>query len=205
MNIVRFTDTVDRFRSLARFRREDMPISAKVGLTVAAAALTGLAAQIRIPLPFTPVPATGQVFAVLLSGALLGAAWGGASQLLYVGLGAAGVPWFSGWAAGLPFGPTAGYLLGFVPAAAFVGWASDRFAGARSFVPQVFLMLCAVGIIYLFGAIGFSATTGAGLKTTLALAVGPFIAVDCAKAIAAAAISSALTAEKSPRPDTRDE
>ena len=67
-----------------------------VVLVVAAAALTALAAQWVIPLPFTPVPITGQTFAVLLTGAALGMRLGAAGQLLYVGVGALGAPVFAG-------------------------------------------------------------------------------------------------------------
>ncbi|MBC7188824.1 biotin transporter BioY, partial [Candidatus Aerophobetes bacterium] len=95
----------------------------KVYLCFSFALLTGLAAQIRIPLPFTPVPLTGQTFAVLLSGLLLGGRWGAVSQLMYVGMGGCGIPWFAGWKGGFLhlLGPTGGYLAGFIPAAFLAG------------------------------------------------------------------------------------
>ena len=192
MSELRLTERWDQLRVDCHVWPRELAWPKKVGLALTMAALTGLAAQVRVPLPFTPVPATGQVFAVLLSGVLLGGAWGGLSQTLYVALGAAGVPWFSGWAAGMPLGPTAGYLMGFIAAAMLVGWLSDRFVRARFFAPQVALMVLGVAIIHTFGAIGFSLSTNAGLEATLRLAVLPFIAIDLAKAVAAAAISSAL-------------
>jgi biotin transport system substrate-specific component len=192
MSELRLTERWDQWRVGCYVWPREIAWTKKVGLALVMAALTGLAAQVRIPLPFTPVPATGQVFAVLLSGVLLGGAWGGLSQTLYVALGVAGVPWFSGWAAGMPVGPTAGYLMGFIPAAALVGWLSDRLVWARCFAPQVALMMLGVAIIYVFGAIGFSLSTGAGLAKTIALAVVPFLAIDLCKAVAAAALSSAL-------------
>ena len=87
------------------------------------ALLTALAAQITIPLGFTPVPITGQTFAVLLAGGVLGANRGALSMGLYVALGAIGLPFYAegsgGWTAAT--GATAGYLVGFVVAAFVVG------------------------------------------------------------------------------------
>jgi len=82
----------------------------RILLSLTFTGITGLCAQIRFYLPFTPVPVTGQVFAVLLSGAILGKEYGTLSQLLYVFAGIAGIPWF---VVG-PIGPTAGYLVGSV-------------------------------------------------------------------------------------------
>lgn len=92
-------------------------------LVVGFALLTALSAQIVIPLPFTPVPITGQTFAVLLSGAALGAGAGAASQGLYVLLGAVGLPFYAGGASGwtVVTGATGGYLVGFIVAAWVVG------------------------------------------------------------------------------------
>jgi len=192
MSELRLTGSLSQFRLDYYAWSRDLAWPKKVGLALIMAGLTGLAAQVRIPLPHTPVPVTGQVFAVLLSGVLLGGAWGGLSQALYVGLGAAGAPWFSGWSGGVTLGPTAGYLMGFIPAAVLVGWVSDRFVRARSFVPQVLLMAAGAATILVFGAAAFSLFTRADFKTTFLMAVYPFIAVDSVKAIAAAAISSTL-------------
>src|SRR5215470_17373151 len=88
-------------------------------LIVVASLVTALAAQISIPLPLTLVPLTGQTFAVLLCGAVLGARRAFIAQLLYLAEGAAGLPVFAGGASGLSFaGPTAGYLAAFPIAAA---------------------------------------------------------------------------------------
>src|SRR5687768_16842376 len=81
-------------------------------LTVGGASLVGLAAQIAIPVPGSPVPITGQTFAVLLAGAALGANRGAVSMLLYAVAGALGVPWFADGASGWP-AVTGGYLVGF--------------------------------------------------------------------------------------------
>ncbi|HET8738550.1 MAG TPA: biotin transporter BioY, partial [Acidimicrobiia bacterium] len=97
-------------------------------LVVAAAALTALAAQWRIYLPFTPVPITGQTFAVLLTGAALGWKLGAAGQMLYVAAGALGAPVFSDASGGMEVltGATGGYLIGFILAAGLVGWMAEH-------------------------------------------------------------------------------
>ena len=98
-------------------------------LVIAFSLLTALAAQVVIPLPFTPVPVTGQTFAVLLTGTLLGSRLGLLAMIAYLIEGASGLPFFRGGNSGVPyllFSPTAGYLLSY-PAAAFVtGWLAER-------------------------------------------------------------------------------
>src|SRR5438874_10199291 len=96
-------------------------------LIVGATIVTALAAQVEIRLPWTPVPITGQTFAVLLSGAVLGARRAFLAQVLYLAEGASGLPFFSGGAAGLAklMGPTGGYLAGFPFAAALTGFLAE--------------------------------------------------------------------------------
>ena len=99
----------------------------KLVLVLAGSALIALAAQVRIPLPFSPVPVTGQTFAVLLVAAALGRL-GLGSVIAYLVEGAIGLPAFAGGASGLAYmtGPTGGYLIGFALAAAVVGSAAER-------------------------------------------------------------------------------
>lgn len=174
--------------------RQDLPWTAKAALALLMAGLTGLLAQARVPLPFTPVPLTGQVFAVLVAGVLLGGRFAALSQFLYVGLGAAGLGWFAGLSGGFAIlcGPTGGYLLGFLPAAWLVGSVTERFPSMRRPLPLFGLMAAAVGLIHLAGAPQFALFMGAGLKATLAGAVLPFIAGDLAKAMAAAVVGTTL-------------
>lgn len=167
----------------------------KIGLALGMAGITGLFAQIRIPLGFTPVPITGQVFAVLLSGVLLGSGFGAMSQVMYIALGACGVPWFQGWNGGLAYlahFPTVGYLVGFVLAALLIGRLTERYVGARGFWPQLGLMLTGVAVIHLAGAVYFAAVMHTGPLTTMEMAVVPFIYLDIAKAAAVASIATAL-------------
>ncbi len=192
---------IERYRyarySLFRWRYE-LSVAEKVALALGMAAFTGLVAQLRVPLPFTPVPITGQVFAVLLVGVLLGRWYGGLSQGLYAAIGGAGVGWFQGWNGGLSYltGVTGGYVLGFVVAAFAIGWLTDRYVGVRSFLPLLGLMLVGVGIIYLFGAVWLAIVLGTGLMKTLSLAVFPFIPLDLVKAAAVAAIAYPLLPKK---------
>jgi biotin transport system substrate-specific component len=171
-----------------------LPMSGKLALALGMAGLTALAAQVRIPLGFTPVPLTGQVFAVLLAGVLCGRYYGGLSQGIYVGLGVAGVPWFAGWSGGLGAiaGPTGGYLIGFILAAEMIGYVSERSARARSFLPMLGLMLAGVAAVHLCGVLQLAVYLGGHLKGALVMGTLPFIGVDAAKALLAASIATAL-------------
>jgi biotin transport system substrate-specific component len=100
----------------------------RIALIALGTALLALAARVEIPLPFSPVPVTGQTFAVLVIGAALGARLGTATVVAYIIEGIVGLPVFAGGAAGLArlTGATGGYLVGFVVAAAIIGWAAER-------------------------------------------------------------------------------
>lgn len=192
MEIARSIDSWKYYRLLYFKWRYELTTAKKFLLTLAMAAITGIAAQVRIPLGFTPVPITGQVFAVLLAGVVLGKWYGGLSQVLYLAIGMAGFRWFAGATGGLPIGPTGGYLIGFIPAALLVGWFTDRYIAARKFLPQVGIMMVAVAIIYLFGTVQFALVMRTGFGDTLAMAVLPFILVDLVKAIAAAGLTTSF-------------
>lgn len=149
------------------------------------ALLTALFAQFTIILPFTPVPITGQTFAVLLSGATLGMVAGGASQVLYLLLGAF-LPFYAGGASGTDvlFGASGGYLFGFVVAAALVGKLAERHHDRRV-ISAVTAFLTGSLIIYVFGVIGLMAAADMDLVTALEKGVAPFIVGDVIKAYAA--------------------
>ncbi len=126
-------------------------------LVVGAGAATALAARVAIPLPWSPVPLTGQTFAVLLAGALLGARRGALSQALYLAAGAAGMPVFAGGAAGPGslLGPTAGYLLAF-PLAAWVTGALAERGWDRHFLSTAAAMLIGSAVILGLGTAGLT-------------------------------------------------
>lgn len=162
-------------------------------------AALSLAAYVRIPLPFTPVPLTLQVFVVVLAGLLLG---GRASLPVvagYLALGAAGLPVFSGGAAGLGhlFGATGGYMFGFLLAAWAVGtWigrpsgneiATDTTEASRLRRDAAVLALGMV-LIHGFGALWLGAMTRMGTGSVLAMAVAPFVLIDVVKIATAYAI-----------------
>lgn len=99
-----------------------------LALIVGGSILIALCAQIAIPLPFSPVPITGQSFAITLIGALLGSRRGSLAVLTYIAEGLSGLPVFAGGTSGLTrlLGPTGGYLIGFVAAAYLIGWLAER-------------------------------------------------------------------------------
>jgi biotin transport system substrate-specific component len=163
----------------AREARYSGRIPLLLSMSLAFAALTGASAQLRLYLPFTPVPVTAQVLAVLLSGALLGPVFGALSQLLYIALGAAGIPWF---VLG-PVGPTGGYLVGFLLAPAIVGFLLQRERGG--YARALLAMLAGVAAIYALGLIQFSLYTRTGIAQSARLAVLPFIPFDALKALLA--------------------
>jgi len=157
-----------------------------VALVVAVAAFTGAAAQVAVPLPFTPVPLSLQTFTVLLSAAALGPWRAGAAMGLYLVAGVAGVPWFSEQRTGFAF-PSFGYIIGFVLAALIVGTLARRGADRRAgsaVVTMVIgnLAIYAVGVPYLALAIGVS------LPEAIALGALPFVIGDGLKIVLAAGL-----------------
>lgn len=157
-----------------------------VALVVSGAALVGIAAQVAVPVPGSPVPITGQTFAVLLVGAALGPARGAAGMLGYVVAGSAGLPWFAGGAAGIP-AATFGYLLGFVAAAALVGRLAARGADRR---PWRTLGMMAAGnaLIYLVGVPWLMVAADLELSRALALGLVAYLPGDAVKALLAAGL-----------------
>jgi biotin transport system substrate-specific component len=178
--------------------RYELSVPKKLALALGMAGLTGLLAQVRFYLPGNLVPITGQTFAVLLAGVLMGRWWGGISMAIYGGLGFAGVPWFSGWHSGAVAG--GGYIIGFVLASLCLGHFTDKYIRARSFISMLGLMLFAnFVLIYVPGLIwrGLWLNLTAGTPTTVAVLLGmavlPYIPGDIIKAVAAAAIARGVT------------
>jgi biotin transport system substrate-specific component len=171
----------------------------RVGAVVFLAALTAAAAQVSIPLPFTPVPLTLQPVVVLIGGAVLGPGLGMASQVLYLGAGLLGLPVFAAspmlpQGAARLLGPTGGYLLSY-PLAAFVtGWLAARGLDRR-YSTSVIAMLAGLAIILTTGVLWLMAlapAAGGRLDTALHLGLYPFLLADVAKVCVAAAVLPAL-------------
>ncbi len=160
-------------------------------LVVAASLMTAGAAQLEIRLPWTPVPLTGQTFAVLLAGAVLGARRAFLAQLLYLAEGAAGLPFFAGGAAGIAkiAGPTGGYLIAFPFAAAITGLLAERGWDRRP-IPMFFAMLAGSSVIFAFGLAHLSDFVPKG--ALLASGLLPFIPGDLLKSLLAAGLFPAL-------------
>ncbi len=203
------TTTLDRWEmaryAAYRWRYERTTVQ-KVTLALGMACVTGLLAQLRIQLPFTPVPITGQTFAVLMAGILLGGWWGGLSQVLYAGLGAAGVPWFNGWQGGISqlAGPTGGYIIGFILAAMFVGHFTDRYISARRLYSLLGLMLFGnFVLVYVPGmlqlGLWLNLIQGKAVSVYQVLVMGffPFIIGDVIKVAVAAGIAWGVTTKRS--------
>lgn len=163
-------------------------------LIVSGSLLVSLAAQIAVPLPFTPVPVTGQTFAVLLVGAALGSVRGAATMVVYLAQGAAGLPVFAagGCCVAWLMGPTAGYLWSYPLAAWVTGRLAERGWDRRLWTSGL-AMLAGNGIIYLMALPWLAYFVGR--EQVLAAGLLPFIPGDLVKvALAAAALPLAWRA-----------
>ncbi|URM93217.1 biotin transporter BioY [Actinomadura madurae] len=155
-------------------------------LVAGSAALVGAAAQLAVPLPGTPVPVTGQTFAVLLASAALGPGRAALGMLVYLLAGMAGVPWFTDGTSGTG-SPTLGYVIGFLAAATLVG----RFAqhgGDRTPLRTAATMLTGTLVMYATGVPYLMAALNIDLARALDLGVIPFLAGDALKVLLAAAL-----------------
>ena len=154
-------------------------------LVIGACLFTALLAQVKIPLGFTPVPITGQTFAVLLVGATLGSHRGAAALLLYLVAGA-WLPFYAGGASGFVWSiASGGYIVGFVPAAYMVGWLCERGWDRK---PRILLaMLAGNVILYIPGLLWLAtfAPPESRWATTLEWGLYPFILGDLIKLAAA--------------------
>lgn len=156
-------------------------------LVVGGAALTGLAAQISVPVPGSPVPVTGQTFAALLVGTTLGARRGFLSLALYALAGVAGMPWFAGGTSGSA-APSFGYILGMLLASTVVGALARRGAD-RSVVRMAGTMLLGEAIIYAIGVPYLAVATGMSASAAIAAGLTPFLIGDALKAALAMGVT----------------
>ncbi len=153
-------------------------------------ALVAILAQIAIPLPLSPVPFTGQVIGVLITGILLGGKAGVLTIAAYLLLGAAGAPVFSLARGGLYMltGPTGGYLWGFIPAVYYTGTIFSK-AGQLPVIRATALLLPALGLIYLFGGIQLALIMKFNFTQVLLVGIAPFLPLDILKAVLAVLLS----------------
>ena len=149
--------------------------------------LTALAAQVSVPLPFTPVPVSGQTFAVLALAAAFGPGRAVITQAAYWAVGLVGVPVFADASGGVQvaFGATGGYLVGFMAASLVVGTMARRGLD-RSPLTMVAAWAAGSLTIYAFALPWLAVVTGSGLSETLAMGLYPFVVGDIVKAALAA-------------------
>ena len=171
-----WTDRAEGAQSLAR----------QAILVLGGAAFVGLAAQVAIPLPFTPVPLTLQTFAVLLAGAALGSLRGVLAMSLYAVAGMAGVPWFAEGSSGFAMA-SFGYILGFIIAACIVGRIAERGATLTVWRTAA-LMVVGNLVIYAVGVTWLKYAIDATWATALQLGVAPFLIGDVVKIALAAGL-----------------
>lgn len=158
------------------------------------AAVTGIAAGISIPLPFTPVPISLATFGVLLAGSLLGAKYGSISMVVYILLGAVGVPVFSGYTAGIGklMGPTGGYIAGYIFMAMVVGFLIQKYGGGSSIPANILAMVLGTLVCYTLGTAWFMYVTHTGLVAALTMCILPFLIGDAVKILVSALLCKKL-------------
>ncbi len=178
-------------------RIQDAGTATKILMSFMMACITGIMAQVIIPLPWTPVPITAQTFAVLCSGLFLGKKYGCLSQIIYIVLGIAFIPWFGGMTGGLDIflGSTFGFFIGFIIASYFVGLISERYVKARNFTKMTITIgIANFALIYIPGLAGLALflsiqCTPVGIASLLMMGLVPFIAGDIVKILGVASIS----------------
>ncbi|RFC74302.1 biotin transporter BioY [Streptomyces sp. AcE210] len=151
-----------------------------IALVLGGAALTGIAAQIAVPVPGSPVPVTGQTFAALLVGTALGARRGFLSLAVYALVGMAGMPWFAQGTSGAS-SASFGYVIGMLLASTVVG-ALARRGGDRSVLRTAGTMVLGSAIIYAVGVPYLAAATGMTFTQAVAAGLTPFLIGDAVKA-----------------------
>src|SRR5713226_8683758 len=187
---------LDTVTAAAASRR--LQIAERIGAVAFVTVLTAIAAQVSIPLPFTPVPFTFQPMVVLLGGAALGARLGMTSQILYLALGIAGLPVFAASATLPPgaarlLGPTGGYLMSYPFAACLAGYLAER-GFDRRYVTAVLAMAAGLTVVFACGVLwlGFVVQPSRGIAGALAAGFFPFVLPDLLKLLVAAGVMPGL-------------
>ena len=176
---------------------EESTTTFKILMSILMACLTGIMAQIIIPLPFTPIPITAQTFGVLTAGLILGKKYGVLSQIIYIIAGILFIPWFGGGHGGIEvlLGSSGGYIIGFIFAAYFMGYIAENRSNCRFRKMTLFATITTFGLIYVPGLIGLAAFTyfnqGILLSIPQLLVMGlvPFLIGDIIKILAASSVS----------------
>ena len=176
----------------------ELDTATKVASVLLLTVMTAAAAQVSVPLPFTPVPFTLQPMVVLLGGAVLGSRLGMAAQVLYLMAGIAGLPVFAASAV-LPqgvlrlLGPTGGYLMSYPFAAFLTGLLAERGLDRR-YVTSVVAMAAGLMVVFACGVLWLAFVTrpAAGIDAALRTGLYPFIPADLFKILLAAAVMPAL-------------
>ena len=155
-------------------------------------AVTCVLGPLSIPLPFSPVPISLTNFAIFLAIFVLGMKNGTISFIIYLLLGAVGVPVFSSFRGGLQVlaGPTGGYLIGFIFLALIMGFALDHFD--RKLVPTIIGMIIGMVVCYAFGTVWLAKLLSLSFKEGLMMGVIPYLPGDAAKIIIAAIVGPKL-------------
>lgn len=160
--------------------------SITIALVVGFALVTAASAQLAIPLPFTEVPLSGQTFGMILAGAALGSTAGAASQLLYLMLGAVGLPFYAGGTSGWEVvrGATGGYIVGFIVGAWVIGRLAER-KRDRKVKTAIPAILFGSAMVYAIGVPWLAVVTGRSLPEAISAGMAPFIVGDLLKVVAA--------------------
>ncbi|MDK2820593.1 MAG: biotin transport system substrate-specific component [Clostridia bacterium] len=155
------------------------------------AALISVLAQISIPLPFSPVPITGQVLGVVLAGAILGRNKGTLAIIVYLLMGAIGLPVFAQGGSGLAafVKPSGGYLWGFVLGVYAMGLILEMGKKEVGYLRLVISMFVCLMVVYLFGTLQLIYVLQLTPIKGFLLGVAPYIALDIAKILLGAAVS----------------
>lgn len=155
-------------------------------------AVTCVLGPLSIPLPFSPVPISLTNFAIFLAIFVLGMKSGTISFIIYLLLGAIGVPVFSSFRGGLQVlaGPTGGYLIGFIFLALIMGFALEHFD--RKLVPTIIGMIIGMAVCYAFGTVWLAKLLSLSFKEGLMMGVIPYLPGDAAKIIIAAIVGPKL-------------
>lgn len=152
-------------------------------LTALFAAITGILAQVTIPLPLVPI--TGQTLAIGLAATILGSTYGTVSILLYIFMGAVGIPVFTAFSGGFSVivGPTGGFIIGFIPTAFFIGWYLEK----TSYTVGQAMIANTIGmfITLIFGTAWLKIVANLTWPAAIASGFAPFIIVGLIKAFLA--------------------